>query len=108
MRIKPLLVLSVCGLLAAGCGGGGGGGSGSSSAVKREVETCKQTIDRANGLSASVKTDLKDICDKAGTGDEDAVRKATQDVCVKIVEENTPAGGARDQAVAACKTGTSQ
>lgn len=113
---KPLLVVLACALLAAGCGGGGGGGSKSSgsgssgsstsSAVKQGVQACKDSVDRANGLSASVKKDLKDICAKAGSGDADAVRKATQDVCVKIVEQNTPAGAARDQAVSACKQGT--
>jgi len=111
---KALLVLLACALLAAGCGGGGGSkssgggssGSSTSSAVKQGVQTCKDSVDRANGLSASVKKDLKDICDKAGSGDADAVRKATQDVCVKIVEQNTPAGAARDQAVSACKQGT--
>jgi hypothetical protein len=41
-------------------------------------------------------------------GNEDKVRDATRDVCVKIVEETVPAGAARDQAVSACKQGTSQ
>ena len=111
MPIKacPLFVVVLaCGVLAAGCGGGSSGSSGSSggsssSAVKQDVASCKTSVDNSQGLSASVKKDLKDICDKAGSGDADAVRKATQDVCVKIVEANTPAGAARDQSVAACK-----
>jgi hypothetical protein len=100
--LAPLLA---CALAAAGCGGG------KSSAVpagaREGVASCKQTVDQAQGLSASVKEELEGICDKAAEGDESAVRKATQDVCVKIVEENTPARSARYQAVADCKRGTS-
>jgi hypothetical protein len=56
-----------------------------------------------------VKSELKKSCEAAAKGDEDAVRKATRDVCVKIVEQNVPAGPARDQAVDACKqSGQSQ
>jgi hypothetical protein len=109
-----------CGALAAGCGGGddnnssgggdnngSGGGSISNPQTKQAVAQCKQSVDQASQLSSSVKSDLKDICEKAGKGDESAVRKATREVCVKIVEQNVPAGPARDQAKQACNQGAS-
>jgi hypothetical protein len=109
-------------LLAAGCGGddddngGGGGGASTSSSgggssssdTKQVIESCKQSVDQAQGLSSSVKSDLRDLCEKAGSGDEEEARKASQDVCVKIVEETIPSGPARDQAVDACKQSGSQ
>jgi len=110
-----LVALLSCALLGAGCGGGdddnGGGGGGSSSSssdVQQTIDSCKQSVDRAQGLSSGVKSDLKDLCEKAASGDEEEARKASQDVCVKIVEETIPSGAARDQAVDACKQNGSE
>ena len=127
-----VLGLLVAGALVAGCGGddnndnGGGptaaqttdtgGGSGgdpstegaagganpSNPQVKQAVEACKQQIAAQPGISDSVKSDLSDICEKAASGDEQAVRDATKEVCVKLIEENVPEGPARDQALSAC------
>jgi hypothetical protein len=99
-----LVALLACGALAAGCGGGddngdGGGSNGSSG-------SCKQSVDSAQGLKSDTKNELKDLCEKAGEGDESEVRKASQDVCVKIVEDTVPAGPARDQSIDACKQNT--
>ena len=88
-------------------GGGGDAGAGvSSEARKRAAEQCKTSIDAQSQLSSDVKKDLEEICEEAASGDEDAVRKATKEVCVKIVEETAPAGPARDQAVKACNQAT--
>ena len=126
MRMRLLLVvvgLLVAGALVAGCGGddnksdsssastpttdtgGSGGSSGGSSSnpqVKQAVEACKQQIAAQPGIDASVKADLTKICEKAASGDEQAVRDATKQVCTKLVEANVPDGPARDQALAAC------
>ena len=99
-----LVVMLASGMLAAGCGGGDDdGGDGGAT-----VESCKQSVDQAQGLSSGVKNDLRDLCEKAGSGDEEEARKASQDVCVKIVEETIPSGSVRDQAVDACKQNGSQ
>jgi hypothetical protein len=71
-------------------------------AIKAAVESCKSSIDAQTTLSEDVKTDLKGICDKAGSGKIDDVQAATKEVCTKIVEDQVPAGAARDQALAAC------
>jgi len=82
--------------------GGSGGGNPSDPQVQQAVEACKQQIEAQPGISDSVKSDLSDICEKAASGDEQAVRDATKEVCTKLVEENVPEGPARDQALTAC------
>ncbi len=126
------IALLVAGALVAGCGddddsggsdtaaqttteesGGGSGGetteeSGGSGAdpsnpqVQQAVDACKQQIEAQPGISDDVKADLSDICEKAASGDEQAVRDATKEVCTKLVEENVPEGPAREQALTAC------
>lgn len=73
-------------------------------AVKAAVASCQSSIDAQPTLDASLKSDLKKICEKAASGDEKAAREATKEVCTKIIEANVPAGAARDQALAACKS----
>ena len=125
-RLAPLLItLLVAGFGVAGCGGDDDEDSGSSGgastaesstedstgtdtsalsgdAAKQAAENCKQTISAQPQLSAEVKKDLEEICEEAADGDEDAVRKATEEVCVAIVEDTAPAGPTRDQALTAC------
>ena len=128
-RLALVLVsLLVLGFAAAGCGdddkkesGGGGNppaekpsegatGAGQVSPgnpqVKQAVENCKQSITAQPRLSGGVKSDLNEICEKAAKGDEGAVRKASEEVCKRIVEETAPAGAARDQALMACDQAT--
>lgn len=129
-RLALLLVsLLIAGFGAAGCGGdddedsgsSGGTPSGESSkedsgggdtpalsgdAREQAEENCKKSINAQTQLSADVKKDLEEICEEAASGDEDAVRKATKEVCVKIVEDSVPAGPARDQAVMSCDQAT--
>jgi hypothetical protein len=126
-RLHLLLVaLLAGGLIAAGCGdddddGGGGsdepaqtqedtgGGTGAGGTgdvpenVDQAIEQCKQAVNAAPQLSAEVKDDLESICEDAGEGDEDAVREATKEVCVKIIEDQVPAGQARETALQSCE-----
>ena len=80
----------------------GGGGNPSNPQVQQAVDACKQQIAAQPGISDSVKKDLTGICEKAASGDEQAVRDATKQVCTKLVQENVPEGPARDQALTAC------
>jgi hypothetical protein len=82
--------------------GGSSGGSVKSPQAKQAVANCKKSVSQAPNIKADIKSDLQGICEKAGSGDEAAVRKATKEVCVKIVESSAPAGPARDQAKKAC------
>jgi hypothetical protein len=95
----------------AGSSGGGGaattpaaGAAASSPAIQAGVAACKQSIQAQPAMSASVKTKLVDLCQKAANGDTAAVKQATQQVCTEILKaSNIPAGPALDQATAACK-----
>jgi hypothetical protein len=73
-----------------------------SSQVRAAIDACKQSVDAQGTLSSSTKDDLKNLCEKAASGDAAAVQKATVDVCKKIVEESVPAGSSQDAAMSAC------
>jgi hypothetical protein len=85
---------------------GGGGGGAAPANVEQAIEACKSSIDAQAQVSDDVKNDLKEICDKAASGDEQDVKEATREVCTKIIEESVPEGAARDQALETCKTAT--
>ena len=119
-----VIALTALMLVAAGCGddeenGGGGGGGGATTEessgggggesgvsdnpqVQAAVDSCKQAIQAQPTLSADVKSDLEDICEKAGSGDIKDAQQAAKEVCEKIVDESVPEGAARDQAKQAC------
>ena len=82
------------------------GSTSSNPQVQAAVAACKSSIDNNPAVKANIKSDLEGICDKAASGDADAVKKATKEVCTKIVESSVPAGSAQDQAKAACNTAT--
>jgi hypothetical protein len=46
---------------------------------------------------------VKDVCEKAGSGDADAAVKATKEACKIIVEETAPAGPAKQRVIDACQ-----
>jgi hypothetical protein len=78
--------------------------------AKAIVEQCNSTIDQLGAtLSEDVKSDLKEICDEAASGDVDDVKKAAEEVCTKIVEETIKdlpeeqAAQAKEQALASCE-----
>lgn len=69
-------------------------------AVSQAVESCKQGIDNAQGLSDDTKDSLQEICEKAGSGDPEQIQDATVEVCKKLAGELPEI--ARDQALASC------
>lgn len=71
-------------------------------AAKRAGERCLSALEGQTQLSNDIAADLEELCRKAAAGDQDAVRNAAREVCVKIVEKRTPAGPARDDALKAC------
>ena len=117
-----VIVLTALMLVAAGCGddeesGTGAGttttqGSGSTSgstpetqsddAKQAAVDSCKASVNAVPNLKDDTKADLEDICEDAANGDEEQVKKATREVCEKIVEDTVPAGATQDQAKQAC------
>jgi hypothetical protein len=73
--------------------------------IEEGVEDCKRSVAQSPQLSEETKADLEVLCERAGSGDEDAIREASIDVCRKIVEDTIPeqAGQLREQALAACQ-----
>ncbi len=85
-------------------GGSDKGGSSGSQSGAAAVAQCKQGVQAATTLSASVKSKLLAICEKAGSGDPNAVRKAAQEVCAELINASPiPAGPAKEKALASCK-----
>lgn len=72
--------------------------------VKQAIQQCKDSIDSNPSVKDDIKDDLKGICDKAATGNAEDLKKASQEVCEKIVESSVPEGDIRDQALESCKT----
>ncbi len=70
------------------------------------VAACKQALHEETTLPASAKAKLEGVCDKAGSGNAAEVRKAAEEVCVEVVRSSAvPAGPAKEEALAACKSG---
>jgi ABC-type glycerol-3-phosphate transport system substrate-binding protein len=99
MRIVPLLVALA--LLAAGCGSSKSHSSSTSSTtttvpaptnttIAAAVKACKASIN-SQSISATVRAQLNTICDEAGAGNQNAVKKATSEVCIEVVKESVPA-----------------
>jgi hypothetical protein len=75
--------------------------------VAQAVASCKAAINGAAQLSASLKTKLTGICDKAAHGDTAGVKNAVAQVCKQIVDASVPSSAPtsiKDQALAACKS----
>jgi hypothetical protein len=80
----------------------GTSGGASSAALQQTVEFCKKVIHLAPALSASEKTKLEGICNKAERGDLAGAARAAGEVCVAAIS-TVPPSGARERALAACK-----
>jgi len=83
--------------------GADNGGATVPANLKQAIQQCKDNIDKASQLSADTKDSLQEICDKAGSGNEEDIREASVEVCKKVVGDSVPEGTpGRDQALAAC------
>jgi len=73
--------------------------------VQQAVAACKHGVQSASTLSSSAKSKIEGICDKAGSGDVTAAAEAARELCVELINASPlPAGSAKEQAIAACKT----
>lgn len=84
----------------------GGNGVQPSQDIRAAIDACKESVRSNPQLSDDVKAELEDVCQEAESGDVDDVKKATREVCTRIVQETAPEGPARDQALATCDTAT--
>jgi len=59
----------------------------------------------ASTLSASTKSKIKRVCEKAANGDKEAARNAAQEVCEELINSSPlPSSSAKKAALSACKT----
>jgi hypothetical protein len=115
-----LLVALIGGALIAGCGSSSStssssapaattsstpaGGTSTSPGIAAAVAACKSGIQGASSLSATSKSKLEAVCEKAAHGDKEAVSKAAREVCAEVVNSSPiPSGSAKEKALAACK-----
>lgn len=74
-------------------------------AVQQAVAACKHGVQSASGLSSNTKAKIEGICDKAGSGDENAAKEAARELCIELVNASPlPAGSIKERAIAECKT----
>ncbi len=86
--------------------GGDAGGGAADPQIQQAIDACKQQVAANPTVSDDLKTEINKICDEIATGDADAIREKTKEVCRKVVEETAPEGPARDQALQACDAAT--
>ena len=73
--------------------------------LEQAVESCKKAVTAYPQLSSDTKSDLEDLCDKAGSGNAEDAQEAGREVCQKIVADIYPSGvPGKDQALAACES----
>jgi hypothetical protein len=88
----------------ASTGGTTGAGGAKSPGALRTVAACKRRIGAQATLSASAKTRLDAVCERAVNGNPAALAKVAQEVCVEIVKSmHLPAGVAEERALAVCR-----
>ena len=115
-KLFTLLVVALAGgVLAAGCGSSSTSTTTSTQTsttpppltpaqVAQAQASCRQRVQSASSLSASAKAKLEKLCSQAQSTDPAAIRKATQEACLTILEaSHVPAGAARERAVALCR-----
>lgn len=68
------------------------------------IAKCKQGANVLPTLPQATKSKLEAICEKAASGDRNAVRTAAREACEEIVKASPlPAGAIRDRALSKCK-----
>jgi hypothetical protein len=76
----------------------------SSAGLADAVAECRSVIKEAPTLSASTKTKVEAICNKAADGDLAGARAAAKEVCEEVINASPiPAGAVKERALAACK-----
>lgn len=84
---------------AAAAGAAGAAGAG----VAEYVAICKSIVQREPTLSASVKSKVEGICNKAASGDLAGARAAAKEVCVEVINASPIPTAEKEKAIAACK-----
>jgi hypothetical protein len=71
--------------------------------VAQAVAECKAILQRDPTLSASLKSKVEGICNKAASGNLAAARTAAKEVCAEVINASPIPSVAKAQALAACQ-----
>jgi len=71
--------------------------------VAAAVAECKAIAQKATTLSASLKSKVEGICNKAASGNLAGARAAAKEVCVEVINASPVPAAEKAQALAACK-----
>jgi hypothetical protein len=71
--------------------------------VSQAVAVCKSIAEREPTLSASVKSKVTSICNKAADGNLAGARAAAKEVCKEVINGAPISGPAKTEALAACE-----
>jgi len=72
--------------------------------IGKPVNDCDKSIPDESPLSDETREDLRELCEKARSGDPDDIRDVGRDLCRQVVEQSYPEGAkGRDQALEACE-----
>jgi hypothetical protein len=83
-------------------GTAGGGPPGHPTAAT--IANCRSAVAARTGFSATLKTQLAELCEKAATENPVQLRATAAAVCTELVNSSAlPAGAEKNQALAACK-----
>lgn len=123
-RFSTWLLVPLAGaLLIAGCGSSSSSSSSSSAPATTAATTttttaktttgagaagavaaCKNGVHNATTLSASTRSKIERVCEKAAGGDKEAVTKAAQEICEELVKSSPiPSDSIKEKALASCK-----
>lgn len=81
------------------------GGGAAAPDVRQAIASCKRAVTAYPQLSDDTKSDLEQLCEKAGSGDAEDAREASRDVCRKIIEDLYPSGvPGKGAALKACES----
>lgn len=72
--------------------------------VATYVAVCKSIVQREPTLSASVKSKVEGICNKAASGNLAGARAAAKEVCVEVINASPIPTADKEKAITACKT----
>jgi hypothetical protein len=67
------------------------------------VAACKAIVQTEPTLSASVKSKVEGICNKAANGDLAGVKTAAKEVCKEVINAAPIPSSAKAQGIAACE-----
>jgi hypothetical protein len=76
--------------------------------AKQAVSTCKHGVQSQSAIPSGAKSKLEKTCEKAASGDPNALRKVAQEACIELINaSHLPSGAIKQRALALCNVNTS-